>query len=64
MASKSAKPPFTKAVVRERFALCKACPYLVNVPGLFKGMEKCIKCGCFARAKVQIRSFKCPAGKW
>ena len=51
------------ALAKERFAICRACEHLVPNTK-FKFLERCAKCGCVARAKVQPRSATCPIGKW
>ena len=47
---------------KARIAICVECPWFVATG--YKYMEKCLKCGCFARAKVQMKSFTCPDKRW
>jgi hypothetical protein len=39
-----------------RWATCKACPFLQG--------DRCTKCGCFMKVKVAFHTSKCPEGKW
>lgn len=54
--------PMTKKVSNEvtdqRLAICKECPYLLQLS------TQCKKCGCFMNAKARLEAAKCPIGKW
>jgi hypothetical protein len=51
-----------KPLAKQRWEICKVCPELI--PGPFPLMERCGKCHCIMRAKVQISRARCPIGKW
>ena len=40
-----------------RFAICKACPELLNE-------KQCNLCGCFMKTKTKIAGASCPLAKW
>lgn len=41
-----------------RMNVCRGCPYFV------KGHNRCNQCGCFMKLKTELKSAKCPIGKW
>ena len=43
---------------KERMAICKACPELIQLT------KQCKKCGCFMEMKTKLEYAKCPIGKW
>jgi hypothetical protein len=45
-------------VAEERFAICKACPHLIQATA------QCKKCGCLMKAKTKLPHASCPIGKW
>ena len=45
-------------VTEQRLAICKECPYLLQLS------TQCKKCGCFMNAKAKLEAAKCPIGKW
>lgn len=47
-----------KEEVIANLEICQVCPYLIQ-DGL-----KCGVCGCYLKAKVQFKVFKCPIKKW
>lgn len=47
-----------KTEADERFAICQACPELIQLT------SQCKKCGCFMKAKTKIKAATCPIGKW
>lgn len=40
-----------------RLNICKGCEFFVDD-------KRCLKCGCFMKAKVHLRSATCPEKKW
>ena len=42
----------------QRYEICKGCEFFNAI------LKTCTKCGCFMPMKVEIKSVKCPAGKW
>jgi len=44
-------------VAQARFAICKACPHLLDG-------KQCSLCGCFMKAKTKVSGASCPAKKW
>lgn len=45
-------------IAEKRFAICKACPWLLQVT------NQCTKCGCFMHLKTKLTAATCPVGKW
>jgi hypothetical protein len=45
-------------VAEARYAICKACPELINLT------KQCKKCGCFMAMKTKLNNVTCPIGKW
>lgn len=41
---------------KERLDMCMACEYYKD--------SRCLKCGCFMNAKVNLVAASCPVGKW
>lgn len=51
------KPVYVSQEERNRrLAICEACQYFVD--------NRCRKCGCFALAKIELATEKCPIDKW
>jgi len=56
----------TKSQKKERLKICRVCPSHkgkilgVSIPCL----ERCGECGCFLRAKTELKFAVCPKGKW
>ena len=46
-----------KETAEARLAICLQCPHL-------SPLNRCLKCGCFLKAKTRLRTEKCPVGKW
>ena len=44
-------------IVLDRINLCKGCKFIT--PSF-----RCVKCGCFMKAKTLLAHAKCPIGKW
>lgn len=49
------------ALVKERLAICAACPKRIHIPPL---PDRCRVCGCFLALKVRLPSEHCPERKW
>lgn len=43
-----------------RYQLCLECEYIFD----FHGYERCMKCGCFVKAKTYMKAWHCPIKKW
>ena len=48
----------------KRYEICSKCPDLKNAGGINNLVATCRLCGCVVRAKVQLKSSRCPVGKW
>lgn len=46
------------AVVDRRLAICERCPEFV------KDSRQCEVCTCFVDIKTQLKTAKCPIGRW
>lgn len=42
----------------KRLEVCSSCPYFI------KEGNRCNECGCFMKLKANLKSSKCPIGKW
>lgn len=47
-----------KELSKQRLSICELCEFYN------KETSKCVKCGCFMKAKTLFPSAKCPIGKW
>jgi len=45
-------------VRNKRLEICQSCEHL------FKPTGNCMKCGCFVKAKTQLKAAECPIKKW
>ena len=45
-------------IAEDRFAICKACPELIQLT------NQCKKCGCIMSLKTKLAAATCPIGKW
>lgn len=52
-------------IMNTRLEICKKCEYKTKEESLSgKILFRCKKCRCFLKAKVRIKSEKCPINKW
>lgn len=57
-AATTGKMLVTDSVKTARYDMCKSCPaYDAN-------KNRCTKCGCYMKAKVEFVASKCPLNKW
>lgn len=47
-----------EAKAKERFDICKSCPFLI------KATNQCKKCGCLMHLKTKLAHAECPVGNW
>lgn len=43
---------------QRRYDICQACEHF------YAQQERCKKCGCFMKKKVEFTASKCPVDKW
>ena len=54
-----------QSVIQARRDICRVCPEATINPIIgLSNISKCKQCGCFLSAKSQLKSEKCPLGKW
>lgn len=49
-------------VYNQRLEICKGCEFWDKEAFMHTG--RCLKCGCSTKAKLRLKTEKCPIGKW
>lgn len=49
-------------VYNQRLEICKGCEFWDKEA--FLGTGRCLECGCSTKAKLRLKTEKCPIGKW
>lgn len=52
----------SERVYNQRLNVCKGCEFWDKEA--FLGAGRCLKCGCSTKAKLRLKTEKCPIGKW